>query len=255
MNAQVILARATGYNCAALFVNQIVVAEANSTAEIERLVVKASHQLSTALGVPLVECTVDVPDEMDGKWGWPDLYTMLPPVAEQLAKQPLVVYGWQEGGVHPDTEQGPGDAWDELCFDANPPQAGTPYIIFAPVHQAYADGLDDVVRAKVLEDFTHWLNDRRQHDVSYVFHETVAKVESLISLSRVQPDADVLVEKVAMGVLGEQVDTAPGINWYCHREWRVNDVRKLVRGALEAAGVIKPAPKLESVGMGNNLEL
>lgn len=135
MNTQLILARTDG-GCAALIVNQVVVAQANTTAEIDQLVTTAAHQLSKALRVPLVECQVDVPVEMDGTWDWPDLLGMLPPVKEQLAEQGLVVYCWEESGVHPDTELGPGDGWDELCFDTAPPLAGTPYQILVPLHEA-----------------------------------------------------------------------------------------------------------------------
>ena len=76
---QLILARTTG-GCTAVFVNQVVVAEANSTADIDRLVVKTAHQLSNSLGVPLLECSVEVPAKLDGKWAWADLYPMLQPV-------------------------------------------------------------------------------------------------------------------------------------------------------------------------------
>lgn len=72
-----VLARTDG-GCTALFVNEVVVAEANTTATIDRLVVKAAHRMSFALGVPLVECTIEVPAEMDGIWEWPALYQMLP---------------------------------------------------------------------------------------------------------------------------------------------------------------------------------
>lgn len=79
-----VLARTDG-GCTALFVNEVVVAEANTTAIIDRLVVKAAQRLSFSLGVPLVECTIDVPDELDGIWEWPDLYPMLPLEGHQLA--------------------------------------------------------------------------------------------------------------------------------------------------------------------------
>ncbi|KVP39848.1 hypothetical protein [Burkholderia ubonensis] len=253
MKAQVILARAVGYNCAALIVNQVVVAEANSIPEIERLVVTAARQLSLALGVPLVECEVQVPDELDGKWVWSDLVMMLPPVQEQMAKHNFLVYCWQEGGVHQDTEHGPGDAWDELCFDTQAPMAGTPYLILAPIHET-RDELDDAVRSKLLEDFKHWLNDRRMHDVSTVFHDTVAMVESYINLSPVVPSPEQLVEQVTMSLLGKQEDPAPGINWQCNREWRVNDVRQAVWRALEAGSILMRVPESSDCGGALQLE-
>lgn len=79
-----VLARTDG-GCTALFVNEVVVAEANTTAAIDRLVVKVAHRLRFALGVPLVECTIDVPEELDGTWEWPDLYSMLPLGEQQRA--------------------------------------------------------------------------------------------------------------------------------------------------------------------------
>lgn len=79
-----VLARTDG-GCTALFVNEVVVAEANTTAVIDRLVVKAAQRLSFSLGVPLVECTINVPDELDGIWEWSDLYPMLPLEGHPLA--------------------------------------------------------------------------------------------------------------------------------------------------------------------------
>jgi hypothetical protein len=138
MKHQLILARAIGYNCAALIVNQVVVAEAGTPSEIDRLVVTAARQLSVAMGEPLVECAVAVPEEMDGTWVWSDLVELLPPMQEQTARHELVIYCWSEGGVHPATVDGPGDAWDELCFDTQAPIAGTPYFMLAPLHQVAA---------------------------------------------------------------------------------------------------------------------
>jgi len=253
MKNQLILARAIGYNCAAVILNQVVVAEANSMPEIE--VIKAAKQLSNALRVPLMECEVEVPASMDGAWEWPDLLEKLPPVKEQLAKHPFLAYCWSEGGVHPDIQDGPGDAWDELCFDTQSPMAGTPYLIMAPVHESGFCVLDNAVHAKVLEDFKAWLNDRRTQDVSAVFHETVAKVASLINLRPAQQDAGTLVERVAMSVLGQPVDPSPGVNWQCGRRWCVNDVRAAVRGALEAARVIPPADCTAPADVAGRLEI
>lgn len=244
MKTQLILARAIGYHCAALFVNQqVVVSESNSMTVAD--VVDSARKLSGALGVSLIECEVEVPAEMDGNWQWSDMLERLPPLQEQIARQELVIYCWSEGGVHPATVDGPGDAWDELCFDAQAPQAGTPYFMLAPVHRAQGE-LTDVVREKVLEDFRHWLNNRRQHEVSDVFQETVAKVASLISLSPVLVEPEQLVEQVAMSILGNQRDLAPGVNWRCDRQWRVNDVREHVRRALETAGILPAAQTSES---------
>jgi hypothetical protein len=77
MQTQLILVR-TESGCAALIVNQVVVAEANTSAAIDKLVTTAGRQLSEALQVPLVECQVEVPAELDGKWEWPDLLALLP---------------------------------------------------------------------------------------------------------------------------------------------------------------------------------
>lgn len=251
MTTQLILARTTGGR-AALFVNQAVVLEAKSTDEIDSLVASAAQKLSKALGVPLMACTVDAP--ADGNWVWSDLYENLPQVVTELEKQAFLVYCWEEGGIHPDTEQGPGDAWDDLCFDVQAPQPGTPYLILAPIHESRKD-LEDAVSAKLLDDFKHWLNDWRQHDVSSVFHDIVARVEALINLSPVQPDADSLVEKVSMALLGKPKDPAPGINWQCGRQWHVDDVRTSVRRALEGANVIDPVERAESSGTGPALEI
>ena len=250
MTTQLILARTTG-GCAALFVNQAVVLEANSTDEIG-LVVSAAQKLSKALRVPLRECTVNAP--ADGNWAWSDLYEKLPQVVPELEKQAFLVYCWEEGGIHPDTEQGPGDAWDDLCFDMQAPQPGTPYLILAPIHKSRKD-LEDAVSAKLLDDFKHWLNDWRQHDVSSVFHDIVARVEALINLSPVQPDAESIIEQVSMELLGKPKDPAPGVNWQCGRQWHVDDVRKAVRGALEGANIIDPVVRTESSGTGPALEI
>lgn len=40
------------------------------------------------------------------------------------------------------------------------------------------------------------------------------------------------VERVTMAILGKDKDPSPGVNWNVHRMWRVNDVRELVRAAL-----------------------
>lgn len=176
MKTQLILARAVGYHCAALFVNQqVVVSESNSMTVAD--VVDSAKKLSGALGLPLIECEVEVPVEMDGKWQWPDLLERLPPLQEQIARQELVIYCWSEGGVHPATVDGPGDAWDELCFDTQAPQAGTPYFLLAPLHQVAArKGPDELVeqvamsilgKAKDLAPGINWHCDRawRVNDV------------------------------------------------------------------------------------------
>lgn len=45
---------------------------------------------------------------------------------------------------------------------------------------------------------------------------------------------DAKVERVAMHLLGKKADPGPGVDWRCNRAWTVNDVRALVRSALEA---------------------
>jgi hypothetical protein len=197
MKNQLILARAVGYHCAALFVNQqVVVSESNSTTVDD--VTNSAKKLSGALGAPLIECEVEVPAEMDGRWVWPDLLEYLPPVREEAAKRAFVIYCWSEGGVHPDTVHGPGDAWDDICFGMQAPMPGTPYLMLTPVLSA-------------------------------------ALIES-----------EQLVEQVAMSILGKERDLAPGVNWHCDRQWRVNDVRKRVRHALEAAGILRASPTPEN---------
>lgn len=42
------------------------------------------------------------------------------------------------------------------------------------------------------------------------------------------------VELVTLTLLGKQRDYAPGINWHCNRQWRVNDVRERVRTSLQS---------------------
>lgn len=244
MTTQLILARTTS-GCIALFVNQTAVLEEYQTNH--RQVEEAARRLSVSLGVPLVECTVEVPDELDGKWVWPDLLNLLPPVQEQMRKHPFVVYGWQEGGVHEATWAGPGDAWDEAFFDFEPPIAGTPYAIFAPLYESREQS-EGSVQAKVLNDFEYWLNDRRIHDVSFVFHDIVAKVKSLINLAPVMPAPEQLVEQIAMSLLGKTVDPAPGVNWYCNRSWTVQDVRTAVGRALATVGIIEHSVLDDSSG-------
>lgn len=49
---------------------------------------------------------------------------------------------------------------------------------------------------------------------------------------------DAKVERIAMHLLGKNADPAPGVDWFCNRAWTVNDVRALVRSALEAEEAI-----------------
>lgn len=83
MTNQVILAR-TDSGCAALIINRLIVAEAATTAEVDKLVTTAAHQTSIALRVPLIECDIVVPDELDGKWAWKDLLKFLPSSAPSV---------------------------------------------------------------------------------------------------------------------------------------------------------------------------
>lgn len=182
MSTSAILAHAKGYGCAALIVNQVVISEYVTTAEVGQVAAEA-HKLCKALRVSLVECTVDVPEELDGKWQWVDLLPLLPPVARELERHPLVVYGWQEGGIHPDTPEGPGDAWDELYFDVNPPMPGTPFQLFVPVCESRPSA-ETSVRTHVIDEFKHWLNDRRALPVAEAFHDIVAKVGALTNLTQ-----------------------------------------------------------------------
>ena len=46
---------------------------------------------------------------------------------------------------------------------------------------------------------------------------------------------DAQVERATMVLLGKEKDLAPGIDWWCARDWRVNKVRALMRKALEVA--------------------
>jgi hypothetical protein len=41
------------------------------------------------------------------------------------------------------------------------------------------------------------------------------------------------VEILTMAVLGKERDDVPGINWQCNRQWKVDDVRALVRDGLK----------------------
>lgn len=41
------------------------------------------------------------------------------------------------------------------------------------------------------------------------------------------------IERVTMHILGKNKDPAPGIDWFCNRAWTVNEVRQLVREAIE----------------------
>ena len=44
---------------------------------------------------------------------------------------------------------------------------------------------------------------------------------------------DARCERVAMHLVGKNTDPSPGVDWICNRDWRVSDVRRLVREALE----------------------
>lgn len=177
MKASLILARTDG-GCTALIVNNVVVAKAETTAEIDQLVVTAATQLSAALRIPLVECVVEVPDALDGKWVWADLIPLLPPVEQELAKHPLVAYCWEEEVVHHDT-YGPEELSSELCFDTNPPIEGTPFTALVPVGTTREDA-ENAVSSSLMDEFSRWLNDRRMADVSEAFHDIVAKVETVV---------------------------------------------------------------------------
>jgi hypothetical protein len=50
----------------------------------------------------------------------------LPPWRWRERETGLVVYGWEEVSVEPDTESGQGEHGVELCFDLAPPTADTP---------------------------------------------------------------------------------------------------------------------------------
>lgn len=67
----------------------------------------------------------------------------------------------------------------------------------------------------------------------------LAKAMMHAQQSRGLQEADDLVETVAMSILGKTADPAPGVNWQCSREWRVDDVRRAVREALDSAGITK----------------
>jgi hypothetical protein len=44
-----------------------------------------------------------------------------------------------------------------------------------------------------------------------------------------------MIEKATMVLLGKEHDPTPHINWICARNWKVNDVRGLMRHALVEA--------------------
>lgn len=46
---------------------------------------------------------------------------------KKLANQEPVGYLWAEGGKNPDTQEGPGDYFEDLVFDTGKPIEGTPY--------------------------------------------------------------------------------------------------------------------------------
>jgi hypothetical protein len=195
MKAQLILAQAG--ERLALFVNAKLVVSYSNEDELEFSEVPSlttehrvrytAEQLAEALQAPL--CKVTIPPFADMSLTWPERFDEALEAAlgaPSPEHESVVVYAWEEGGVHPDTQDGPGDAWSEVCTDVNPPEAGTPFIVLVPLAQSRARA-EDAVRASVLEDFKHWLNDRRDADVSSVFHETVAKVQSLINLTTDSP--------------------------------------------------------------------
>lgn len=51
-------------------------------------------------------------------------------------------------------------------------------------------------------------------------------------------EAQLMVETVAMSILGKECDPAPGVDWYCSRDWRVSQVRAAVVEGLLKAGVV-----------------
>lgn len=64
-------------------------------------------------------------------------------------------------------------------------------------------------------------------------------------------EGTLIVESVAMALLGKDCDPAPGVDWHCNRDWRVSQVREQVRLALTKAGVPGfPAP----VGLGSRVQ-
>ena len=184
MKAQLILAQAG--DRLALFVNaKLVLSYSNDDIEdAEQRILASAQQLATALSAPL--CAVKISPFADDDQTWQERFDEVLAAALGVKRltdyEDLVVYMWQEGGIHPDTQDGPGDAWDDIAFDLSAPKVGTPFAVLVPLAQSRVRA-EDAVRKSVLEDFKHWLNDRRDADVSSVFHETVAKVETLINLS------------------------------------------------------------------------
>lgn len=55
---------------------------------------------------------------------------------------------------------------------------------------------------------------------------------------------DDMVERATMTILGHVQNGAPDVDWSCNRQWRVSDVRKRMRLALEQ---ILPPPPAEGV--------
>ncbi|MEX3984163.1 hypothetical protein AB4Y45_34990 [Paraburkholderia sp. EG287A] len=188
MKAQLILAQAG--DRLALFVNaKLVLSYTDDDIEdAEQRILTSAQQLATALNSPL--CTVKLAPFAGDEQTWQERYEEVLAGALGVPKltdhDDLVIYMWDEGGVHPVTQDGSGDAYDDMAFDLSPPQAGTPFIVLVPLAESRMHA-EAAVRASVLEDFKHWLNDRRGLDVSLVFHETVAKVETLINLSAAVP--------------------------------------------------------------------
>jgi len=187
MQSRLIYASTLDGTHAALFINGAVVLT-QSHADQKDCVSRTAERIARALQVTLYSCVVTPPADWSGNWQelHDDVDKRAPASPDE--QHDMVVYAWQEGGVHPDTEHGPGDAWADMCFDLDPPKPGTPYFVLVPFGESCADA-EDVVRASVLNEFSHWLNDRRGLDVSATFHEIVAKVKTLIDLEPVSPVA------------------------------------------------------------------
>lgn len=153
MKSQLILAQA-GTDRLALFVNAKLVLSysMDEIEDAEQRIIASAHQLAAALHAPLSVATI--PAFTAESQTWQERFEeVLAAVAGDASKSldeqhNMVVYAWQEGGIHPDTEDGPGDAFDEMCFDLSPPMPGTPYVVLVPLGESRA-ALADAETAEV----------------------------------------------------------------------------------------------------------
>ncbi|MEX3984162.1 hypothetical protein AB4Y45_34985 [Paraburkholderia sp. EG287A] len=176
MKAKLILVHTTS-GCHVLFVNKEVVMEAVSTQEIDRLVDNAARKLSAALGVPLVECTVDA--DPDGNWVAADLYALIPTehkldggTKSEFAVRHWDTYFWDANGPIPSDDNS-----HKLLLDDRRADSGMARLAISALDENKQDLLD-----VMLEVGSNPLN-KAEH--SSTVHVHLHEDAQLVSLYRI----------------------------------------------------------------------